>query len=674
MESLAFIGLFVPGTVFVVFMGFLAAQGNFHFIDVVIFAAFGAVFGDVVSFFIGSKGKNFFKKDFFIFRVSYIEKGERFFSRHGNKSVFLGRFLGPIRPIIPFIAGLVKMDFRRFLFWNILSAIGWATLYVSLGYFFGAAWGIVQLWTTRLGVFLAIIISGIILMYLCKIFVMKQGKQLLTFTIYLFKELGKNIFQTKYVQRLHNKFPKVLPWVKEWFWFVFLGAIASLFLLKLALAVIVSHGFITADLRLHNLLSVFGNPILFKIFFWVTLIGSPPVMFLSSLSVCLWFWFLDKKKYLTPFIATMVGSSLSSFILKLAIQRPRPFGSIVFEPTFSFPSSHATAAMALYGFLAVVSIREFSSWRAKINVLFANIFIIWSVGFSRLYLGVHFLSDVFAGFALGFLWVVIGFAINYSEERRVSHYKLSRLFFSFFSRVAPTKHAKYISISFILLNVSLVAYLGLNYQFQLQIPDKPIDKTSLVSRDDLMNNPNILKARSTETLVGRAWAPINVIFVAKDENQISDAIIAAGWGRADSNGLPSLLQLFFSKVTGEKYSQAPVPAAFWNTDIQDMAFEFAESGDRADHHIRIWETPYIFQDSRKVYVGTITNDVERSWGLRHSLDPAIDVERDFFANRFNGVLKTIKIDKTAPSPVLEFNKRRTGRIMTDGKLLFIDLF
>ncbi|MBP9695120.1 MAG: bifunctional DedA family/phosphatase PAP2 family protein, partial [Candidatus Magasanikbacteria bacterium] len=544
-ESLAFIGLFVPGTVFVVFMGFLSAQGNFNFIDVVAFAAIGAVFGDVVSFFIGSKGKNFFKKDFFIFRVSYIEKGERFFSRHGNKSVFLGRFLGPIRPIIPFIAGLVKMDFRRFLFWNILSAIGWAALYVSLGYFFGAAWGIVQLWTTRLGVFVAIIIAGIILMYLCKIFVMKQGKQLLTFTIYLLKEFGKNIFQTKYVQRLHNKFPMALPWVKEWFWFVFLGGIAFLFLLKLTLAIVVSHGFITADLRLHNLLVVFGNPILFKIFFWVTLIGSPPVMFLSCLSVCLWFWYLDKKKYVVPFIATMVGSSLSSFVLKLVIQRARPFGSIIFEPTFSFPSSHATAAMALYGFLAVVAIRELSSWRAKINILFANIFIIWSIGFSRLYLGVHFLSDVFAGFALGLLWVVIGFAINYSEERRASHYKLSRFFFSFFSRFARAKHSKYIGISFILLNVFLVTYLGLNYQSKLQIPDKPIDKTSLVSRGAIINDPSILIARSTETLTGRAWAPINVIFVAKDISHVSDVIAAAGWSRADSNGLPSLIHLFF---------------------------------------------------------------------------------------------------------------------------------
>jgi membrane protein DedA with SNARE-associated domain len=68
-----------------------------------------------------------------------LQRGEAFFRRHGNKSVFLGRFMGPIRGIIPFIAGLLAMDKRAFLLWNVLSGVLWATAHVLAGYFLGNA-------------------------------------------------------------------------------------------------------------------------------------------------------------------------------------------------------------------------------------------------------------------------------------------------------------------------------------------------------------------------------------------------------------------------------------------------------------------------------------------------------------------------------------------------------
>ncbi|MBI4085341.1 MAG: DedA family protein [Candidatus Liptonbacteria bacterium] len=142
-ESIAFIGTVLPGTTLVVFSGLLAARGHFSLSGLILFAAAGAVLGDALSYFLGTKGVNFFKNENKLLKLSHLERGEEFFRKHGPKSVFLGRFIGFIRPIIPFVAGLSKMNKWTFLFWNISSAILWAIFYVLIGYFFGGALDII---------------------------------------------------------------------------------------------------------------------------------------------------------------------------------------------------------------------------------------------------------------------------------------------------------------------------------------------------------------------------------------------------------------------------------------------------------------------------------------------------------------------------------------------------
>ena len=117
-ESLAFVGEFVPGGVFVIFAGFLSAQGYFDLGDLIWFAAIGSILGDNLSYWLGSKGMRFFRNKNRILKLSHLEKGELFFKKHGEKSILLGRFIGPLRPIVPFVAGLFKMRQRTFLFWN----------------------------------------------------------------------------------------------------------------------------------------------------------------------------------------------------------------------------------------------------------------------------------------------------------------------------------------------------------------------------------------------------------------------------------------------------------------------------------------------------------------------------------------------------------------------------
>lgn len=137
LESSTIVGIVIPGSAIVVLAGVLCAQGVFDIGDMFWFVAVGAVMGDNISYYLGTHATQFFKKENKIFKLSHVQKGERFFNKHGHKSVFLGRFVGPIRSIIPFTAGLSKMNRWTFLFWNVTSALVWSASTLAVGYFFG---------------------------------------------------------------------------------------------------------------------------------------------------------------------------------------------------------------------------------------------------------------------------------------------------------------------------------------------------------------------------------------------------------------------------------------------------------------------------------------------------------------------------------------------------------
>ena len=160
-EALPFIGLILPGSILVAFFGFLSAQGYLDIRNLIWFAAIGAILGDGIGYYLGTKGVRFFRNENKILKLSHLEKGGKFFQKHGNKSILLGRFIGPLRPIVPFVAGLSRMDRKTFLFWNVIGGILWAIAYLLLGYFFGSALPMIEAWSTiiLLALFVAIMVA-----------------------------------------------------------------------------------------------------------------------------------------------------------------------------------------------------------------------------------------------------------------------------------------------------------------------------------------------------------------------------------------------------------------------------------------------------------------------------------------------------------------------------------
>ncbi len=159
LESLAFVGILFPGSTIIVLIGFLSAQGFLDIGDLVWFTVFGAIIGDNISYYLGHRGKKLFPGEGRLLKKNHLEAAERFFARHGNKSVFLGRFIGPLRSIVPFVAGFSRMNYGIFLFWNASSALLWSVSHLYAGYFFGgvlAQSNLVPRWVSISGVILVV--------------------------------------------------------------------------------------------------------------------------------------------------------------------------------------------------------------------------------------------------------------------------------------------------------------------------------------------------------------------------------------------------------------------------------------------------------------------------------------------------------------------------------------
>lgn len=146
LESLAFVGLAIPGSIVTIFAGFVASRGILDIGDLIWFVAIGAMLGDGISFYLGKRGFAFLRKHDKIFKDEHLAKSVAFFKKHGGKSVFFGRFIGPIRPTIPFVAGMFQMETKQFFFWNIASSFGFAIAFLAVGYFMGGVWQVVQKW------------------------------------------------------------------------------------------------------------------------------------------------------------------------------------------------------------------------------------------------------------------------------------------------------------------------------------------------------------------------------------------------------------------------------------------------------------------------------------------------------------------------------------------------
>lgn len=164
-------------------------------------------------------------------------------------------------------------------------------------------------------------------------------------------------------------------------------------------------------------LAAVRTDIVVTLFSWITDLGGSATLVAVVLVTTGLLWAHSHAYMIAPLWLTLLGSQITTFSGKYAIARPRPeFVTDVVAALPSFPSGHATSAMAVYGFIAYILAAHLTGVRQRFEVIYWAAVLIALVGFSRMLLSLHYASDIAAGFLVGGFWLLLGFAL--AEYRR----------------------------------------------------------------------------------------------------------------------------------------------------------------------------------------------------------------------------------------------------------------
>jgi membrane protein DedA with SNARE-associated domain len=163
LECAAFAGLIVPGESLVLASGFFAHLRILKLDAVMVAAGLGATIGDNIGYYLGRRlGRDWLLRygSRFGIRKRRLDQVEAFFKRQGPKAVFLGRFIGFARALVPFVAGASRMRYRQFLIYDGLGAVLWTVGFVTLGYVLGASWQMAEKWIGRT----SLVLTGVVIL------------------------------------------------------------------------------------------------------------------------------------------------------------------------------------------------------------------------------------------------------------------------------------------------------------------------------------------------------------------------------------------------------------------------------------------------------------------------------------------------------------------------------
>jgi membrane protein DedA with SNARE-associated domain/membrane-associated phospholipid phosphatase len=409
LETGAFVGLIAPGETFMVFGGVVAGQGRIDLFTLIAIVWLAAVSGDVTSFFLGRRlGRVFLVKHGPKFQISEerLKTVEKFFDRHGGKAILIGRFVGLVRAIAPFLAGSSKMKLKRFLPYDIIGAGLWATTFVMLGYIFWQSFSTVANYAEKgafaLGSVIALIVGIVVVVR------------------WLREPANRKRLETWIDEQLDRPAMRPVAAVVRPLWRVTHGprrffidrvtpgdlglemttliAIAGVGLFAYVGPQITLKGrtMTPADIRASNLVADIHVSWLADVAKGISVFGSFSVVAVAVVLAALYAAFRHRYR---EALVLPVGLGLSYamvHITKVAVDRPRPPGSLVDTVGSSFPSGHAAYAVGWVA-VALVLTRTAPGFARTTTAIVVACVVAVLVALSRVYLRAHWLSDTTAG-------------------------------------------------------------------------------------------------------------------------------------------------------------------------------------------------------------------------------------------------------------------------------------
>jgi membrane protein DedA with SNARE-associated domain/membrane-associated phospholipid phosphatase len=406
-------GVPLPGETILLAAGFLAQRGHIDVGDAIVFGILGAVVGDQIGYWAGREGGRPFVLRWgrYVFiSPERLERAEAFFARHGGKAVFLARFFSGLRVFGALVAGISRMHWRTFFLYNTLGGAVWATAVVLVGYFLASSLGLVERWLGWASLLLALLFAVALASYLAYRWVATHRALLVGY--------GEAVLSYPPVARLKERYDAQLRWLfRRLTPGQYLGLHLTLGLAAaagclwlfggLAEDVFTSDPLVRFDRSVADYLHASATPALTTFFFVVTAFGSIEAVALIGVLVAALLAWKRRWLFLGTWLVAVGGSAVLNRLLNGLFARPRPFFEhpLLIEISYSFPSGHAMESLVVYGMLAYFAVLALKTWRARTAVVFGAALLVLLIGLSRMYLGVHYFSDVVAGYAAGGVWL-----------------------------------------------------------------------------------------------------------------------------------------------------------------------------------------------------------------------------------------------------------------------------
>lgn len=406
------IGIPLPGETMLLVAAAYAGAGHLSVRGVIAAAALGAIVGDTIGYELGFHGGRRLLERYgrvVHLNAHHLARAEAFFARYGDKAVFFGRFIGILRMFSAFLAGVYRMPYRRFVAYNAAGGILWAVIFGSLGAAFGARWPSIERLAGRAG----LLIVGLLLVAVgggmaWRLAVRHESDV---------RALWASAMGTPRAQALRRRYARQIAFLQAR-----LSPAGYLGLqLTIGLVVIVAGGWLFAgiaedvvnrdplvaiDDAINRYLAAHSDATFTTAMRLVSYGGGKAMLIVTAALALYLLW--RRRLADTLMVALAVGGGeLMALLLKGIFGRPRP---LIVDPlealrSYSFPSQHAMGSMVFFGLCGYLIVRDTRSWRWGVGAIVAVPLIVGLIGFSRMVLGVHYLSDVLAGYAAGIVWL-----------------------------------------------------------------------------------------------------------------------------------------------------------------------------------------------------------------------------------------------------------------------------
>ncbi len=418
-EALLIIGLFVPSTAVLVGAGMLVGTGHLEFWPVFLATAVGAIAGDQVSYWAGRLFGDRLKTLWPLNRYpQLVARGEDFVRSHGGKSIAIGRFVPGVKAVIPGIVGMFGMGQAYFAAVNFSSGFAWAAAHIFPGMLLGTGLALAGELSGRL---LFVLLMLLVILAVAGYLIRLAAAGLSPFLSHLLGNIS-DWAKSKQSRSMRRFGRAVAPDNPRSLLIVLFAAVfitGLIGLVDMATGLMARDAFSNADVSVFNLMKEMRNAPADEIMITITMLGDGAV--LTVMAVIIVIWLVWRRAYRGAIAAAIVIIAGKIFVpvLKYGIQRPRPIELYSGAEIFSFPSGHATMAMLTFGILAVLVSHSMGRWGRAVVYATCGIAVI-AIAYSRVYLGVHWLSDVAGGLLFGaVMTAAFAVAIEAIPPRRI---------------------------------------------------------------------------------------------------------------------------------------------------------------------------------------------------------------------------------------------------------------